>query len=200
MAREADHYTVDEAARILDVSPARVRQMLRAGQLEGERRGGMIEGVPGPWRIPAGAVRAFEEHRDAAETTTAAPPGEAAADTLPSPPLDAPSTEAMPSGSPETSSGGVGAETPSGASELLSEGVRDLRERVEALLGDLERLEGRLEAAEVETFVLREALRREKERADRELERTEGLRDALKAEQARRRGERRGSRRGMLEG
>ncbi len=189
MAREADHYTVDEAAGILEVSPARVRQMLRAGQLEGERRGGMIEGVPGPWRIPAGAVRSFQEQRKAAETTTAAPPGEATADTLPTPSPEATRTQAMPSGSPETPSGGLGAETPSGASELLSEGVRDLRERVEALLEDLERLEGRLEAAEVETFVLREALRREKERADRELERAEGLRDQLTAEQARSRGE-----------
>jgi hypothetical protein len=200
MAQEADHYTVDEAARILEVSPARVRQMLRAGQLEGERRGRMIEGVPGPWRIPASAVRSFEEHRRAAETTTAAPPGEATADAPSIPSPEATGTQAMPSVSPGTPSGGLGAETPSGASELLSEGVRDLRERVEALLEDLERLEVRLEAAEVETFVLREALRREKERADRELERAEGLRGELKAEQARRRGERRGSRRGTREG
>ena len=196
MAREADHYTVDEAARILEVSPARVRQMLRAGQLEGERRAGTIEGVPGPWRIPAGAVRSFEKRRKAAETTTAAPPGEATADAPSAPSPETTSTRAIPSAPPETPSGGLGAETPSGASEQLSEGVRDLRERVEALLEDLERLEGRLEAAEVETFVLREALRREKERADRELERAESLRDQLKAEQARRRGERRG----MLEG
>ena len=38
MAREADHYTVDEVARILRMSPARVRQALRSGELGGERR------------------------------------------------------------------------------------------------------------------------------------------------------------------
>ena len=60
MARDADHYTVDEAARILGMSPARVRQTLRSGELEGVRREERIEGVLGPWRIPAGAVRAFQ--------------------------------------------------------------------------------------------------------------------------------------------
>ncbi len=37
-AEEDDHYTVDEAAQILELSPACVRQMLRAGELEGKRR------------------------------------------------------------------------------------------------------------------------------------------------------------------
>lgn len=32
---EGDFYTVDEAARILKLTPGRVRQMLRAGELEG---------------------------------------------------------------------------------------------------------------------------------------------------------------------
>jgi excisionase family DNA binding protein len=30
-----DFYTVDEAARILRLTPGRIRQMLRAGELEG---------------------------------------------------------------------------------------------------------------------------------------------------------------------
>jgi excisionase family DNA binding protein len=30
-----DFYTVDEAARILKLTPGRIRQMLRAGELEG---------------------------------------------------------------------------------------------------------------------------------------------------------------------
>jgi excisionase family DNA binding protein len=32
---EEDFYTVDEAARILKLTPGRIRQMLRAGELEG---------------------------------------------------------------------------------------------------------------------------------------------------------------------
>jgi excisionase family DNA binding protein len=32
---EEETYTVDEAARILRLTPGRVRQMLRAGELEG---------------------------------------------------------------------------------------------------------------------------------------------------------------------
>ena len=32
---EEEYYTVDEAARILKLTPGRVRQMLRAGELEG---------------------------------------------------------------------------------------------------------------------------------------------------------------------
>ena len=45
MAQEGDEYTVDEAARVLGLSPARVRQMLRGGELEGERREERVEGV-----------------------------------------------------------------------------------------------------------------------------------------------------------
>jgi excisionase family DNA binding protein len=40
---EEDFYSVDEAARILKLTPGRIRQMLRAGELEGvppEERGG----------------------------------------------------------------------------------------------------------------------------------------------------------------
>ena len=68
MAHEADHYNVGEVGRLLGVSPARVRQMLRVGELEGERGPEPVEGVPGPWRVSASAVHAFQErHRAAAE-------------------------------------------------------------------------------------------------------------------------------------
>ena len=53
---DTSQYTVDQAAQILELSPACVRQMLRAGELEGERREEHIEGVLGPWRIPERAV------------------------------------------------------------------------------------------------------------------------------------------------
>ena len=169
MARDADHYTVDEAARILGMSPARVRQTLRSGELEGVRREERIEGVLGPWRIPAGAVRAFQERLRAgdSEATVALSPGEeATADTL--------------SDTPELMSGEITAGTPSEASERLSEEVQELREMARALLGEIDRVEGRLEATEVEQFALREALRREKERS-------EELRAELEAERAGRR-------------
>jgi excisionase family DNA binding protein len=53
MEGEGNYYTVEEAARVLKRTPGRIRQMLRAGELEGvppdesEGRG---------WKIPAHAV------------------------------------------------------------------------------------------------------------------------------------------------
>jgi excisionase family DNA binding protein len=45
-----DYYTVDEVARILKLTPGRIRQMLRSGELEGERDDN------GRWRIPQSTV------------------------------------------------------------------------------------------------------------------------------------------------
>jgi hypothetical protein len=163
-------YGVDEAARVLGLSPARVRQMLRSGELEGERREERIEGVLGPWRIPAQSVRAFQERRAAREAT---------ADTV--------------GGASQSPPGEGSAITPSEASELLSEGVRQLRKKVEDLLGELGRLESRLEAAEIQETTLRESLERESQRAERERERADGLRAELDAERARRNEEPRGA-------
>ena len=168
--RKNGEYGVDGAARVLGLSPARVRQMLRSGELEGERREERIEGVLGPWRIPEQAVRAFQERRAAREAT---------ADTV--------------GGASQSSPGEVTAVTPSEASELLSEGVRQLREKVEDLLGELGRLESRLEAAEIQETTLRESLERESDRAERERERAVGLRAELEAERARRNEEPRGA-------
>ena len=50
---EEDFYSVDEAARILKLTPGRIRQMLRAGKLEGippEESGGRS------WKIPMHAI------------------------------------------------------------------------------------------------------------------------------------------------
>ena len=168
--RKDDKYGVDEAARILGLSPARVRQMLRSGELEGERREERIEGVLGPWRIPAQAVRAFQERRAAREAT---------ADTV--------------AGASQPPADEVTAATPSEASELLSEGVRQLREKVEDLLGELGRLESRLEATEIQETTLRESLERESERAERERQRADGLQAELDAARARRSEEPRGA-------
>src|SRR5919112_1855249 len=67
MVEETNNYTVDQAARLLEVSPACVRQMLRAGELEGERREESIEGVLGPWRIPGRVVHSVREVREKAD-------------------------------------------------------------------------------------------------------------------------------------
>ncbi len=147
MRREPDRYSVYEAARVLGVSPARVRQMLRAGEIEGQRGEQRVEGVLGPWTLPASAVHAVPRAAGGdAEATVAMPAGEI---TVPEGP---------------TSEGGPPA--PSETSERLSEGVQELREKAEALIAGLDSLEGRLEAAEVEQLALKEALRLAEERSE----------------------------------
>jgi hypothetical protein len=89
--------------------------MLRSGELEGERHEERVEGMLGPWRIPAGGVRALRErlYAEAAQATVVLPPGETLADAVPE------ASGMLP--------GERTADTPSDFSELLSEGVRDLR-------------------------------------------------------------------------
>jgi hypothetical protein len=129
--------------------------------------------VPGPWRIPAGAVSAYREARegrhaaDAAETV-ALPRQEIAPSRL----QDAP--RASPEGQPPEY-------TPPESTERLSEGVGALRDKIEEVLEELDLLESRLEAAEVEHITVREAASREKERAEK-------LQAALEAQRAGRQG------------
>ena len=167
MARETDYYSAHEAARLLGLSPARVRQMLRSGEIEGKRGPGVAGGVPGPWRVPASAL---EAHRWEAHRRGERRPGpEVSQD-------DAAETVAMPQGFPAPGAaderpdlpppGGGAVDTPSETSERLSEAVGALRAKAEGLLEELDRLEARLEAAEVQEIALREAARQEKERAD----------------------------------
>jgi hypothetical protein len=181
MAREADYYSAHEAARLLGVSPARVRQMLRSGEIAGERGPGVAGGVPGPWRVPASALGAHGrgDHRTGPHDaeTVAMPQGVPAPDAAPE----------LPAG------GGVVDNTPSETSERLSEAVGALRAKAEGLLEELDRLEARLEAAEVQEIALREAAREEKERAD-------ALRAELDAGRPGGSGERRGRWRGTFGG
>jgi hypothetical protein len=158
MTWEQDYYDVYEAARLLRIPPARVRKMLRAGELQGERGEPVVEGAPGPWKVPAGVVHAARSVVGAsdAEATVAISSGEAA---------------------PEGVAGDAG-DAPSETSERLSEGVQDLREKAEALIAGLDALEGRLEAAEMEQLALKEELRRAEERS-------EGLRTELEEERTR---------------
>jgi hypothetical protein len=50
-----DFYSVDEAAKILQLTPVRIRQMLRAGELQGIPPGEAESGGRG-WKIPMHAV------------------------------------------------------------------------------------------------------------------------------------------------
>ena len=147
MGWEQDYYDVYEAARVLEISPAHVRKMLRAGELQGERAEPVVEGAPGPWRLPAGAVHAARSvagASDAEDTVVMSSEGTAA---------------------PEGATTAAG-DAPSETSERLSEGVQDLREKAWALIAGLDALEGRLEAAEMEQLGLKEELRRAEERSE----------------------------------
>ena len=188
MAREADYYSAHEAARLLGVSPARVRQMLRSGGIEGERGPGVAGGVPGPWRVPASAL---EAHRRGDRRPGPEAPQDDAAETV-AMPQGFPAPGAADEGPDLPPPGGGAVDTPSETSERLSEAVGALRTKAEGLLEELDRLEARLEAAEVQEIALREAARKEKERAD-------ALRAELDAGGSGGRGERRGRWRGPLD-
>src|SRR5215212_3174022 len=150
MTQEADYYTAHEVARVLGISPARMRQMLRAGELEGERGRSLVEGAPGPWLVPASAVRDYLEGRKTAVSS----------ETVAMPREEVPPPDEPPSGTEK-------AGTPTETSERLSEDVGALRDKAEEILAELDRLEGRLEAAEVEQLALRETAGRERARAER---------------------------------
>ena len=54
-----DFYSVDKAAKVLRRTPERIRQMLSAGQLEGEREG---DDPRAPWKVERSSVEAHR-HR-----------------------------------------------------------------------------------------------------------------------------------------
>ncbi len=128
-----DFYTVDEAAKILKLTPGRIRQMLRAGELigippeESGERG---------WKIPMHAVH----DRDR--------PGR------------------------------VEHQEPPGAPERLS----DLEIEVRDLRYQLGLSRGRIELTEKAESTLRDALERERGRADAERARAEQLQAGLDRE------------------
>ena len=135
---EEDFYTVDEAAKILKLTPGRIRQMLRGGELEGTPPGEAESGGRG-WKIPMHAVH-DRDRPGRLERGGARSPYEAA-------------------GAPER------------LSDLEAE-VRDLRYQL-----GLSR--GRIELTEKAESTLRDALQRERERADAERERAEKLQAEL---------------------
>jgi hypothetical protein len=105
-------------------------------------------------------VSAYGEGRNAlaaagADETVALPPQEIA----PSTPQDAPEVSSLEGLPPE--------EAPSETSERLSEGVGALRDKMGEIIEELDRLESRLEAAEIEHIAVLEAAGREKVRAEK---------------------------------
>lgn len=68
MERREDIYGASEAARVLNVTPGRIRQLLESGELEGFKDGGR-------WKVPQRAVHARLEEfpRRMRETATDAP-------------------------------------------------------------------------------------------------------------------------------
>ena len=172
----SDHHDVYEAARILGLSPARVRQMLRSGELKGERVEGHAKGVPGPWKVRADSVRALRTSQEDTERGERRNTGQEAAETV------ALGEALVGEGAARDLGRDTGGTTPSEAAELLSESVRGLMEKLEALRRELEQLEGRLEFSEIQEFALQESLRRERERAEREKERADALRAELDAQ------------------
>ena len=132
-------------------------------------------------RAPGGAkgTGAYRETKsiipdDLSDETVALPPQEIA----PSTPRDAPGVSS-PEGLPPE-------EAPSETSERLSEGVGALRHKAEEIIEELDLLESRLEAAEIEHIAVRDA-------ADRDKERAEKLQAALDAERSGRQEEHPGS-------
>ncbi len=181
MPQAPDHHDVYEAARILGLSPARVRQMLRSGELEGERTEKRAKGVPGPWRVRASSVRALLTSQEDTQREERRDSGEGPAETVAM-------EERLAGRDAAGESGRDKGGTPSEATELLSESVRGLMEKLEALRRELEQLEGRLEFSEIQEFAVQASLRRERERADRERERADALQAELEAERRGRRG------------
>src|SRR5829696_4953401 len=69
---EEDFYSVGQAARILKLTPGRIRQMLRAGELEGVPPGEAESGSRG-WKIPMHAVHDRERPARVERTPEATP-------------------------------------------------------------------------------------------------------------------------------
>src|SRR5829696_8453376 len=165
---------------MLGSAQARVPNLYDArGQLLHRPRGGTpTRDLPGTRTPDASCGRTRRRARTRAPgggaRSVALPPQEIA----PSTPRDAPGVS-----SPE---GLLPEEAPSETSERLSEGVGALRDKAAEIIEELDLLESRLEAAEIEHIAVRDAAGREKERAEK-------LQAALDAERSGRQEEHPGS-------
>jgi hypothetical protein len=148
-------YTVEEAARVLERTPGRIRQMLRSGELSGEHEGGDERK---PWRVHKWSAHALrDQHReDRAETGRAAP----------------------------SRSSRAPRESPESATELFRI-VQDLQRELGRLEGRLQITETAESTLRADLERERERAEEERVRADAERERAEELRRELEAERSR---------------
>jgi excisionase family DNA binding protein len=128
----SETYTPLEAGRVLGVSDERIRQLVEAGEIEGEKRGGR-------WRVFRASVHEALSER----------------------------------GSPRSRSSRERSPHESG-----EDAARELRAKVEDLSYRLGKSEARAELTERAESTVREALERERERADRMEEEARQLREA----------------------
>lgn len=123
MANNGETYTTGEAARVLGVSPQRIRKLIQEGRLEAAH-----DEDSGQWRISQRAVHARLEEHPRGNTPTAV-----------------------------------------GADQVVADRarLREMNEEIQRLSREVGRLEGQREITQVAESTLREALDRERERADR---------------------------------
>lgn len=172
MAEEESYYTPSQAARILRITSHRVRQMLNAGELEGER-----DTESGHWKIPAWAVHArLSERREAGRRLRARR-------------QEAYRQAGEGDGPQESAPGEEPATGTTEAAEAAEERVVRLEVELSRTQRELGRMEGRLELTEHTESTLREERARlledlERERADhhRQRERAESLEAELQTE------------------
>jgi hypothetical protein len=69
---EGDYLTVEQLARLRQVTPAAVRAQLRAGNLAGEQ---VLQGQRTVWRIPVGAARGYLGKSAGSSSPTPRTPG-----------------------------------------------------------------------------------------------------------------------------
>jgi len=148
-------YTVEEAARILERTPGRIRQMLRSGELSGEHEGGDERK---PWRVHKWSAHALRDRHREDRTTT---------------------ERRAPSRSPREPR-----ESPESASELFRI-VQDLQRELGRLEGRLQITETAESSMRADLERERERAEEERARADAERERAEELRRELEAERSR---------------
>jgi hypothetical protein len=147
-------YTVEEAAKVLDRTPGRIRQMLRAGELSGAHEGGDERK---PWRVHKWSAHALRDQLQEERPTTG---------------------RRTPAKSPREPR-----ESPESASELFGV-VQDLQRELGRIEGRLEITETAESTLRADLERERRRAEEERARADSERDRAEELRQALEAERS----------------
>jgi hypothetical protein len=147
-------YTVEEAAKVLERTPGRIRQMLRSGELSGEHEDGDERK---PWRVHKWSAHAIRDrHREERPTTE----------------------RGTPSRTPREPR-----ESPSEAAELFRV-VQDLQRELGRVEGRLQITETAESTLREDLERERERAEQERARADAERDRAEDLRRELEAERS----------------